>query len=164
LAHFFLFSGRSNYVGQMLQNVQDLIEPVIVSMGYELVGLEYIPGKHSATLRLFIDSRDGITVDDCSSVSHQVSGLLDVEDPLVGRYTLEVSSPGLDRPLFKLAHYEAFLGHRVKLRLRVPLNNRRKFTGVIKAVEGNDITVLTDDEEFQLNFDLIEKANLIPVV
>jgi len=151
-------------VGQMLQNVQDLIEPVIVSMGYELVGLEYIPGKHSATLRLFIDSRDGITVDDCSAVSHQVSGLLDVEDPLVGRYTLEVSSPGLDRPLFKLAHYEAFLGHRVKLRLRVPLNNRRKFTGVIKAVEGNDIIVLTDDEEFQLNFDLIEKANLIPVV
>ena len=91
-----------------------------------------------------------------------MSGLLDVEGPLVGKYTLEVSSPGLDRPLFKLAHYEAFLGHSVKLRLRVPLNNRRKFSGVIKAVEGSDIIVVTESEEFHLNFDSIEKANLIP--
>lgn len=149
-------------MGQMLQNVQGMIEPVIVSMGYELLGLHYIPGKQSATLRLYIDSDTGITLDDCSVVSHQVSGLLDVEGPLVGKYTLEVSSPGLDRPLFKLAHYEAFLGHSVKLRLRVPLNNRRKFSGVIKAVEGNDIIVVTESEEFHLNFDSIEKANLIP--
>jgi len=149
-------------VGQKLQNIQGLIEPVIVSMGYELLGMDYIPGKHSATLRLYIDSDAGITVDDCSSVSHQVSGVLDVEDPLVGRYTLEVSSPGLDRPLFKLAHFEAYLGHTVKLRLRVPLNNRRKFTGVIKAVDGNDIILVSESEEFQLNFDSIEKANLIP--
>ncbi len=149
-------------MGQMLENVQGMIEPVIVSMGYELLGLQYIPGKHSATLRLYIDSDAGITVDDCSVVSHQVSGLLDVENPLVGRYTLEVSSPGLDRPLFKLVHYEAFLGHSVKLRLRVPLNNRRKFSGVIKAVKGNDIILVTGNEECHLNFDSIEKANLIP--
>jgi len=146
----------------MLQNLQGLIEPVIVSMGYELLGLDYIPGKYSATLRLYIDNNAGITLDDCSLVSHQVSGLLDVEEPLTGKYTLEVSSPGLDRPLFKLAHYETFLGRSVKLRLRVPLNNRRKFSGVIKAVEGNDITLVTELEELKLNFDSIEKANLIP--
>lgn len=150
-------------MAQVVKQLQGIIEPVIVSMGYELLGVEYLPGKKGSTLRLFIDNEKGITLDDCSAVSHQVSGLLDVEDPLSEQYTLEVSSPGLDRPLFKLAHYEALLGQRVKLRLRVPQNNRRKFTGVIKAVEGNDISLLTDDgNEFRFDFDMIEKANLVP--
>lgn len=148
---------------QVVKQLQGIIEPVIASMGFELLGVEYVPGKKGSTLRLYIDSDKGITLDDCSAVSHQVSGLLDVEDPLTEQYTLEVSSPGLDRPLFKLAHYEAFLGQRVRLRLRVPQNNRRKYKGVIKAVDENDVTVVTDDgEEFRLDFNNIEKANLVP--
>ena len=149
-------------MGQVKENIQGIIEPVIVSMGYELVGIEYVPGKRRSVLRLYIDKEDGITLDDCSSVSHQVSGLLDVEDPLVEEYNLEVSSPGSDRPLFKLEHYQSFLGHNVKLQLRVPLNNRRKFKGIIKSVEGNEITLAVEDKEYKLDFNLIDKANLVP--
>ena len=148
---------------QVVQQLHGMIEPVIVSMGYELVGIEYLPGKNTSTLRLYIDNEKGITLDDCSAVSHQVSGVLDVEDPLAEHYTLEVSSPGLDRPLFKLAHYEMFLGQKVKLRLRIPQDSRRKFSGVIKSVDDNEICLLTDDgSEFRFDIDLIEKANLVP--
>ena len=150
-------------MGQVVKQLQGMIEPVIETMGYELVGVEYIPGKRTATLRLYIDQDDGITLDDCSAVSHQVSGLLDVEDPLTEKYNLEVSSPGLERPLFKMKHFETYLGRNVKLKMRVPLDNRRKFTGVIKSIEGNDIILVTEEgDEFRLNFDLIDKANLIP--
>ena len=150
-------------MGQVVKQLQGMIEPVIETMGYELVGVEYIPGKRTATWRLYIDQDDGITLDDCSAVSHQVSGLLDVEDPLTEKYNLEVSSPGLERPLFKMKHFETYLGRNVKLKMRVPLDNRRKFTGVIKSIEGNDIILVTEEgDEFRLNFDLIDKANLIP--
>lgn len=151
-------------MGQVAKDIEEMIEPVIVSMGYELLGIEYIPGKRASTLRLYIDKEAGISLDDCSAVSHQVSGVLDVEDALSENYNLEVSSPGLDRPLFKLAHFNTFLGRNVKLKLRIPLGNRRKFKGVIKAVEGSDIILVCDDEEFKMKFDLIEKANLIPEI
>ncbi|MCF6231078.1 MAG: ribosome maturation factor RimP, partial [Gammaproteobacteria bacterium] len=109
----------------------EIITPVVEALGYELVGIEYISqGKHSV-LRLYIDSEKGIVVDDCAEISHQVSGVLDVEDPIRGVYHLEVSSPGLDRPLFNEEHYERFTGHQVKIQLTAPLNGRRKFQGVL---------------------------------
>lgn len=135
----------------------------MVSLGYEFVGLEYLPqGKHSL-LRIYIDKPGGITVDDCGTVSHQVSGVLEVEDPISGHYVLEVSSPGLDRPLFKFDDFERFSGNSVQIRLQMPLNGRRNFRGILQGVVAADqqVVVEVDGETFNLPWDRIEKARLI---
>ena len=142
----------------------ELLEPAVESLGYELVGIEYhSQGKHS-TLRVFIDNPDGINADDCGNVSHQVSGILDVEEPLKGGYTLEVSSPGLDRPLFKLKHYEQFIGHNIKLKLREAVGTQKKFKGEITHIEGTRIFIFCEDIKSEVGFELdeVDKANLIP--
>ncbi|MEN9461286.1 MAG: ribosome maturation factor RimP, partial [Pseudomonadota bacterium] len=102
--------------------LQQLFEPAVTALGYELVGVERLSfGRRGALLRVYIDSPTGITVDDCGRVSHQISGILDVEEPIKSDYTLEVSSPGLDRPLFALEHYVRFVGKEVSLRLHRPI-------------------------------------------
>jgi len=139
-----------------------LIEPVVTGMGYELVGVEYIPqGRHSV-LRIYIDKPQGIDVDDCSDVSRQLSAMLDVEDPIQGEYNLEVSSPGLDRPLFSIAHFAQFKGDEVSIRLKMPVDGRRKFTGVIESVENNVVILGGADEVIEIPYDIIDKANLVP--
>ena len=141
----------------------DMLKPAVEGVGYELVGIEHVPaGKHSV-LRIYIDSPDGITVNDCSRVSHQVSGVLDVEEPIKGQFTLEVSSPGIDRPLFNLEQFSQFVGSKVKLRLYHAIEGRRKFTGVIDSVEGESIIVKEVDtgDSIQLHMDDIDKANII---
>ena len=140
-----------------------LVASAVEALGIELVGIEYLAQGAHSVLRVFIDSEQGITLDDCSKVSHQISGVLEVEDPIRGKYSLEVSSPGLDRPLFTLAHFERFIGQDVKLRLRQPLNGQRKFKGVISAVENGQIQIALDENQaLELEIDEIEKANLIP--
>jgi ribosome maturation factor RimP len=118
-------------------------------------------GRHSL-LRMYIDAEDGIGLEDCEKVSHQVSGILDVEEAIHGQYTLEVSSPGLDRPLFTLDHFRQYLGQTVKLRLSSPVEGRRKFNGVISAVEDDAVVVTVENEPVTLPWNLIEKANLVP--
>jgi ribosome maturation factor RimP len=158
-AHF-LFIGI--LMRQAPANVQQLIEPAVVMLGYELVGIEYLPqGKHSL-LRVYIDAEDGITLDDCSRVSHQLSGLLDVEDVIPGHYNLEVSSPGLDRPLFKAEHFQRFAGQAAKIRLSLPIDGRRKFSGILCGVQDNNVVIEVEGQELQLPLNIIEKANLIP--
>jgi ribosome maturation factor RimP len=140
-----------------------LINPVIEDMGYELLGVEYVAsGKHSI-LRLYIDSEQGIGVDDCEAVSRQVSAIMDVEDPITGQYSLEVSSPGIERPLFTLAHYQRFLGHDISLRLFRPIEGRRKFTGSIGSIsEVNEtMELVTDLGPVTIDLNLIDKANLV---
>ena len=140
-----------------------LLQPVTEGLGYEFVGLEYLPsGKHSV-LRIYIDHENGISVDDCERVSHQVSGVLEVEDPIRGQYTLEVSSPGLDRPLFTREHYERFLGQRATVRTDVPLDGRRKFTGILKSIDDNVLTIDIDGEMVAINLAQIAKAKLAPL-
>lgn len=146
---------------QAPEHIQALLEPVISSMGYELVGIDFQAGS-GGLLRIYIDREQGITVDDCARVSHQVSGVLDVEDPLQGSYTLEVSSPGLDRPLFTLEQFRHFIGHQVKLRLRMAIDGRRRFSGTIVDVGDKDVTVAIDGEQQVISLDMIEKANLVP--
>ena len=142
--------------------MQALIEPTVVALDYEFVGIEYLSqGKHSL-LRVYIDSEDGITLDDCSKVSHQISGLLDVEDVIPGQFNLEVSSPGLDRPLFTLEHFQRFIGSEIKISLSMPVENRRKLTGRLCGVEDKEIVLNVDNEDIHLHFDNIEKANLAP--
>lgn len=147
---------------QATNRLQAIIEPSVSALGYELVGVEYLPqGRHSV-LRIFVDSEAGITVDDCEKVSRQISAVLDVEDPIKGQYTLEVSSPGLDRPLFTPEHYERFAGHQVKLRLHQPLEGQRKFKGLLQGMDGDEVVVEVEGGELRVLPDEIEKANLIP--
>mgnify|MGYP001058441447 FL=1 len=144
--------------------IQQLLEPTVEAMGYELWGVEYLSqGRHSV-LRLFIDAEDGITVDDCAAVSEQVGSVLDVEDPITGEYTLEVSSPGMDRLLFKLEQYPAYVGDTVELRLRSAFEGRRKFRGILKGIEGEDVVVQVDDHEYLLPHSAIDKARVQPRV
>ena len=147
---------------QAAKQMAELLEPGVNALGYELLGLEYLSqGRHSV-LRLFIDRPDGITVEDCERVSHQVSGVLEVEDPIKGQYTLEVSSPGLDRPLFKPAHFERFVGEQVQVRLVRPLDGRRKFKGQLLGLRDGSVVIELDGEELVLPWEDIEKAQLVP--
>ncbi len=144
------------------QKLTEMLEPSVEDLGYELVGVEYLSaGKHS-TLRIYIDHENGILVDDCAKVSHQVSAILDVEDPITNEYTLEVSSPGLERPLFKAAQYQQFIGDEIKLQLRMAVTNRRKWKGVLKAVAGELITLEVEGREETFALSNIQKANIVP--
>lgn len=170
------------------QALEEIIRPVVEGLGFECWGIEYLSqGKHTV-LRVYIESLDsakadestqatphdadsseepparesGIELSDCEAVSRQLSGVLDVEDPISGDYTLEVSSPGMDRPLYSLGHYERFTGHQIALKLRMPFEGRRKFSGLLKGIEGNDIVLQVDKEEYLFPLEGIEKANVVP--
>jgi ribosome maturation factor RimP len=142
----------------------ELFEPAIEAMGYTLWGVEYIAqGRHSL-LRVYLDKEGGINIDDCELVSRQISGILDVEDPISGEYTLEVSSPGVGRGLFKLGQYTDYLGWMVKLRLKENFEKRRNFTGQLKAVVDDEVVLIVGDEEYTIPFELVEKASLVSEV
>ena len=143
-----------------VESIQALIEPSVEALGFELWGLELIAQGRFSTLRIYIESAKGITVDDCAEVSHQVSGILDVEDPITNQYTLEVSSLGVDRPLLKQAHYEQYIGQFMRVRLHSPFDGRRKFAGVLMGLEADEIVLLVDQEEYLLPIDAIDKAAL----
>jgi ribosome maturation factor RimP len=138
-----------------------MISAPVEALGYELVGIEFLRGRQS-TLRIYIDSENGITVEDCADVSHQVSAVLDVEDPISVAYSLEVSSPGLDRPLFTAAQFTQFIGEEVSLVLRIAMQNRRKWQGIIKTVDGEMITVTVEEKDEVFALSNIQKANLVP--
>jgi ribosome maturation factor RimP len=140
-----------------------LLEPGIRSMGYELVGVEYQGGTQGGgLLRVYIDSEHGISAEDCQKVSYQVSGVLDVEDPIPGHYTLEISSPGLDRLLFRAQDFERFAGQLVRVRMRVPVDGQRKFKGRLKAIQDGIVLIEQDDAEVGLPLEQIEQARLVP--
>ncbi len=143
--------------------LQTLLTPVISAMGYELLGIERLPqGRRGFLIRVYIDHSNGINLADCERVSYQISGVLDVENPIVGSFTLEVSSPGFDRPLYTIEHYRRFIGHKAKIRLSRPLETRRNFVGVIQSVEMPHIILQSEDgQSIQLPFDQIDKANLV---
>jgi ribosome maturation factor RimP len=149
-------------VSAKLNQLQEMLEPVAKSMGFELWGIEYISQGKDSILRIYIDGENGVSVDDCATMSHQASGILDVEDTIAGMYTLEVSSPGLDRMLFKLEQYIAYVGHTVKIKLRLPFDGRRNFKGLLKGVEGDEVVLEVDNEEYLLPMDYIDKAQIEP--
>lgn len=144
------------------EKIESLLVPTIEALGFELWGLELLSqGRHSL-LRLYVDGENGVNVDDCAAVSRQVSAVMDVEDPITGEYTLEVSSPGVDRLLFRLDQYPAYVGEWIELRLRVPFEGRRKLKGTLKGLEGEDVVVQVDDQEFLLPHGVIDKAQVKP--
>jgi ribosome maturation factor RimP len=146
------------------QQITDLLGATVDALGFELWGVEYLSqGRHSI-LRVYIDAENGITVEDCARVSEQVGSILDVEDPITGEYTLEVSSPGMDRLLFRLDQYPGYVGEMVELRLRAPFEGRRKFKGVLTGIEGEDVVIRVDDHEYLLPHSAIDKARIQPRV
>jgi ribosome maturation factor RimP len=148
-------------MNQAPERVHKVVAPIVESLGYELVGIEYIQAK-GGLLRVYIDSPEGIKIEDCQAVSEQLSATLDVEDPITGNYTLEVSSPGLDRPLFTAEQFERFAGQQVKISVMAPVNGQRKFTGLLKGIRGNGVVLAVGDEEVCLPLDDIQQARLVP--
>ena len=150
------------------KQIANLLSPTVQALGLELLGAEYLPAPGSATLRLYIDVPEAelatrmVNIEDCEAVSREVSAQLDVEDPITGNYTLEVSSPGIDRPLFTLAHFVRHQGESAKVVLRIPQEGRRRLQGAIIRIEGNGIVFLVDNAEMTVAFENVDKARLMP--
>lgn len=144
------------------QKLQELVQGSVEDLGCELWGIECQRVGRYLTVRLFIDKEGGVTVEDCADVSRQVSAVLDVEDPIADKYNLEVSSPGLDRPLFTLNQFERYLGQEILLHLRIPVTDRRKWQGQLAKIENDMITLIVDGKEQVLAFGNIQKANVVP--
>jgi ribosome maturation factor RimP len=154
--------------------LDELIRPVVEGLGYECWGIELVSQGKQSVLRIYIDSlnsasspdteesESGIGLQDCEKVSRQISGILDVEDPIAGEYTLEVSSPGLDRSLYTLNQFERYAGHKASIKLRMAFEGQRKFVGILNGIEGNDIVLVAGEGEFLFPVESIEKAKVIP--
>lgn len=140
----------------------ELLDPVLGRLGYELADLEVQSGGKGGFVRVFIDKPDGIDLDDCEKVSVAVSALLDVENPVPGKYTLEVSSPGLDRKLTKVEHFQRFVGEVVKVQMRLPIEGRRRFRGKLMSLDDENIVVEVDGEPHSLALATIDTARLVP--
>ena len=148
------------------QDIVALLAPTVGSLGLELLGVEYLPAPGGALLRLYIDVPEGterqVGIEDCEAVSREVSAQLDVEDPISGHYTLEVSSPGIDRPLFTPAQFARYAGEQAKVGLKLPQDGRRRLQGRILRVEGDTIAFDVDGTEFAVAAGNIDKARLVP--
>ena len=143
--------------------LKQLLGPVVEALGCELWGLELQTGGKTKLLRMYIDrAEEGIGVDDCERVSRQASAVLDVEEAINGEYILEVSSPGMDRPLYELSQYEQFIGEDISLRLRFPYEGRRNFKGRLTGIDDDEIVLVVTDHEFLFPVEGIEKANVVP--
>jgi ribosome maturation factor RimP len=168
---FFVLSFVRRRFTRMRDALMRLLEPPIEALDYELVDIEYAREGRGGVLRVFIDRRAeeaggippaSVTVEDCAQVSRVVSELLESEDPIKGHYTLEVSSPGFDRILRKRAHFERFVGERIFAELKLPINGRRRFAGVLKSLAGDSIVVDVDGQAHELPLERIQKARLRP--
>jgi len=151
-----------NTMGGKESQLLTMLEPTVRMLGYELWGLELLSPNRRPTLRVYIDKGDGVTVDDCASVSRHISGVLDVEDPFVGEYTLEVSSPGIDRLLFKKEQFAAYEEQPIEVKLRFPFEGRRKFRGWFFGFDGDDIMVRVDKHEYLLPLSSVDRARVEP--
>ncbi len=146
------------------ETIRGIVEPVVVALGFQLWGIEYLGQGRHTLLRIFLDKEGGINVEDCAEASRHISSILDVEDPITGEYTLEVSSPGLDRMLFTLAQMRQYIGSTVKLRLTGNIEGRRNFSGVLAEATDAGIVLVTEDMRHVLPYELVEKANVVPKV
>ena len=155
-----IFCLRSMY--RQNQSLAELLAPAVAALGYELWGVEHLARGRKSLLRIYIDSDDGISLRDCELVSRQVAGVLDVEDPIRGTYDLEVSSPGLDRPLFTVEQFRRFIGEAVRIRLKAKLEGRRQLAGRLESVSDEDIEVQENSRRYLVPVDMIDRARLIP--
>ncbi|MFU2058751.1 ribosome maturation factor RimP [Avibacterium volantium] len=143
------------------EKLSDLLKGSIEDLGCELWGIECQRAGRFLTVRIYIDKEGGVSIDDCADVSRQVSAILDVEDPIADKYNLEVSSPGVDRPLFTLEQYQRYIGEEIMVHLRIPVLERRKWQGKLEKIENDMITLLVDGQPQVLVFGNIQKANVV---
>ena len=145
----------------MHEQLDQLINSTVVGLGFELWGYEYRPHSESALLRIFIEKEGGISIDNCTQVSRQIGAALDVDDLIPVAYILEVSSPGIDRVLFTPEQYRGYIGDQLKVRTRAPIEGRRNFRGSLEAVTDTHVSVLVDNETFEIPFDVVDRARLV---
>lgn len=144
-----------------LEKLENIVRPVVESFGCALWGIDFRPFSNSALLRVYIDKAEGITLDDCSQISYQLSGIFEVEDPIDVPYTLEVSSPGIDRPLLTLAHFNQYLGQRAKVRLRWAIEDQRNFVGIIDSVNDSGVILQISENKIVIPIDAISRGKLL---
>lgn len=146
-----------------IDRLNSLLKPLVEDLGYEFVGVEYLSNPKNRLVRIYIDRPEvGIGVDDCERVSHEVSALMDVEEPVSGQYTLEVSSPGLERPLFEPAHFQRFAGEQARIVMHVPIEGRRKFKGRIVRADEDVVVLEVDGVDCELPLGGVHRATLAP--
>jgi len=141
--------------------LDDIVKNTVEGLGFELWGYEYRPHSESALLRVFIEKEQGISVDDCASVSRQIGAVLDVENIIPVAYILEVSSPGMDRVLFKAEQYQDYIGESLKIRTRTRLDDRRNFKGLLVSASKSVVTIKVDNQEFEIPYESIDRARLV---
>ena len=144
----------------LLQEVRQAVEPILESQGFELVDLEYQRESQGWVLRIYLDREGGVNLDDCTAVSHEVGAVLEVKDLIPSAYILEVSSPGLTRPLKKPEDFNRFRNQMVKIKLNEPLDGRRNFKGTLLGLEGDRVRVEAEQRVYELPLQRIAKANL----
>ncbi|MCC6203035.1 MAG: ribosome maturation factor RimP [Gammaproteobacteria bacterium] len=142
--------------------LQTILEPVIAGLGFELLGIERLGDRAAGTVRIYIDHPQGVTIDDCETVSSQVGAILDVEGVIAGSYVLEVSSPGLDRPLFTPAHFVRFVGSTISVRLHQRIEGRRKLEGVLQAADQDGFVLVSEGQTWPVPYTALERARLVP--
>ncbi|MGN1392522.1 MAG: ribosome maturation factor RimP [Succinivibrionaceae bacterium] len=145
------------------QTVAEVITPVLDSLGISLWGIKVVRNPKHAVLQIFIDKDGGVTIDDCSDVTLQINGVLDVADLFKNPYTLEVSSPGLDRLLFTFEQVQSYIGSEMNIEVSMPILNRRRFRGILQKIEGDTLFLLVDNEVYEIAYPNVSKAQLIPV-
>ena len=144
----------------MRKEITGLIKPVILSMGYEFWGLNIVQQNNYLKFTLYIDSKDGVSIDDCEKVSNQVTHLLDTEEVCDLDYVLEVSSPGFDRVLITQDHFKRYLNEKVKMKLKWIVNNRKNINGIIKSVNNEHVVINENNENYEIKYDSIDSARL----
>ncbi len=149
-------------IGRRSARIEELITPAVEGLGCAVWGVELKTQGRKTTLVVYIDREEGVSIEDCEAVSHQVSGILDVEDPIAGEYTLEVSSPGIDRILFRMEQYAESVGETLDVRLKEPFEGRRRLKGRLAGVEDGDIVLQVDGDEYLLPLDWIQRARVVP--
>ncbi|WP_150467533.1 ribosome maturation factor RimP [Francisella sp. SYW-9] len=146
----------------LLDDLYDIVEPITADLGYILWGIEVV-GSGKVTIRIFIDHEEGVSVDDCQTVSREVSAIFDVEDPVSEKYVLEVSSPGMNRQIFNITQAQALVGFNVKAVTLAPVESQTKFKGLLKAVDGNSIILeLENNKEVSFDFDELKRLRVSP--
>ncbi|MDY6982656.1 MAG: ribosome maturation factor RimP [Pseudomonadota bacterium] len=143
------------------ETIRKIVEPVVAALGFQLWGIEYLGQGRHTLLRVYLDKEGGIDIEDCAEASRHISSILDVEDPISSEYTLEVSSPGLDRTLFTLEQMKAYVGANLKVRLTGNFEGRRNFSGILKDVVNDEVVLVADGSELVFPYELVEKANIV---
>lgn len=148
---------------QRLPALEARVEPTLEAMGFEVVRIALAGSEGRKTLQVMADRLDGaqISVDDCANISHALSAIFDVEEPVAGRYDLEISSAGIDRPLTRLKDFANYAGHVAKIETRLSVNNRRRFRGTLDGVDGQNVKITTDEGQAVIGFDNISAAKLM---